>query len=70
MDRFVVIANPVASQFTGGAHRDVMSILSREKNVAAVWPSSAAEATEAAEKASAEGFNSFQRKMAHRIANP
>jgi len=48
MDHIVVIANPVASQFTGGSHRDVMSHLSKSHPVEAVWPSSATEATAAA----------------------
>lgn len=43
-----VIANPVASQFTGGSHREVMSILSSVGEVEALWPGSASEATEAA----------------------
>lgn len=51
----VVIANPVASQFTGGSHRDVMSILSSVAEVDALWPGSAAEATEAAAGAVAAG---------------
>jgi len=55
MDRLVVIANPVASQFTGGAHRDVMSTLSKTHQVEAIWPGSASEATEAAGTAAAEG---------------
>lgn len=56
MDRnIVVIANPVASQFTGGSHRDVMAILTRTGTVEAVWPSSATEATSAAASAAAEG---------------
>ncbi len=55
MDRIVVIANPAASQFTGGSHRDVMATLDRVARVEAVWPESAAEATDrAAEEAAAE----------------
>lgn len=48
MDHVVVIANPVASQFTGGSHRDVMAHLSKTHSVEAIWPSSATEATAAA----------------------
>ncbi|MCZ6566853.1 MAG: diacylglycerol kinase family protein [Actinobacteria bacterium] len=48
MDHVVVIANPVASQFTGGSHRDVMAHLSKSHSVEAIWPSSATEATAAA----------------------
>lgn len=55
MDRVVVIANPVASQFTGGAHRDVMSAIAKSRHVEAIWPSSAAEASAAAGAAASEG---------------
>ncbi|MGB7860037.1 MAG: diacylglycerol kinase family protein [Acidimicrobiia bacterium] len=55
MDRIVVIANPVASQFTGGSHRDVMATLSNSHDVQAIWPSSATEATDAAALAVADG---------------
>jgi diacylglycerol kinase family enzyme len=44
MDRIVVIANPSASQFTGGAHRSVMSALRQGGEVETVWPESAADA--------------------------
>jgi diacylglycerol kinase family enzyme len=54
MQRVVVIANPVASQFTGGSHRDVMALLSSRFEVEALWPGSAPEATAAAEQAVAE----------------
>lgn len=55
MDRVVVIANPVASQFTGGSHRDVMAQLSANHEVDALWPGSTAEATAAAEQAVDDG---------------
>lgn len=55
MERVVVIANPVASQFTGGSHRDVMSELAKTHDVEALWPSSASEATAAADQAVDEG---------------
>lgn len=55
MDRIVVIANPVASQFTGGAHRDVMSALARSHDTESVWPASAAEAGRIAGAAADEG---------------
>lgn len=54
MQRVVVIANPVASQFTGGSHRDVMAMLNRKFEVEALWPGSAPEATAAAVQAVAE----------------
>lgn len=55
MDRVVVIANPIASQFTGGTHRDVMSTLAKTHDVDAVWPSTTRETTEHAIKAADEG---------------
>lgn len=55
MERAVVIANPVASQFTGGDHRDVMAILNRSLAVDAIWPGSAAEASDAARDAIEDG---------------
>jgi diacylglycerol kinase family enzyme len=55
MERIAVMANPVASQFTGGSHRDVMSELARTSNVEALWPSSASEATGAAAQAVEDG---------------
>lgn len=51
----MVIANPVASQFTGGSHRDVMAELSKSHDVEALWPGSATEATDAARSAVADG---------------
>lgn len=55
MEHVVVIANPVASQFTGGSHRDVMSELAKSHEVEALWPGSAPEATFAAIQAVEEG---------------
>lgn len=55
MDRVVVIANPVASQFTGGTHRDVMATLAKSHDVDAIWPSSTRETTEQARAAAEEG---------------
>lgn len=46
-----LIANPVASQFTGGAHRSVMSVLASVGDTEAMWPASATEATGAARAA-------------------
>lgn len=43
-----VIANPMASQFTGGAHRDVLATLEKVGDVEAIWPPSAPETAEAA----------------------
>jgi diacylglycerol kinase family enzyme len=55
MPRAVVIANPVASQFTGGSHRDVMSLLDATYEVEALWPGSAADATAASIQAVDDG---------------
>jgi diacylglycerol kinase family enzyme len=55
MQRVVVIANPIASQFTGGSHRDVMAMLSSAHEVTALWPGSATEATAASVQAVEEG---------------
>lgn len=73
MDRIVVIANPAASQFTGGSHRSVMSILSRTADVEAIWPGSAQEATDKAAEAAAEGVNTVVAMggdgMVHHVSN-
>jgi len=55
MNRVVVIANPVASQFTGGSHRDVMAELAKGHHVEAQWPGSAPEATNVARTAVEDG---------------
>ncbi len=56
MDRVMVIANPIASQFTGGTHRDVMSALSKSHKVEAVWPANAAETARVAAAAADDGI--------------
>lgn len=55
MVRIVVLANPSASQFTGGAHRTVMSILGKVGQVEAVWPESAADAETRSAEAARDG---------------
>jgi diacylglycerol kinase family enzyme len=56
MSRVVVIANPVASQFTGGGHRRVMSVLSRaHERVDATWPADPAATSAAAAEAAESG---------------
>lgn len=55
MVRIVVVANPSASQFTGGAHRTVMSILEKVGQVESVWPESTSEAEARAARAAAAG---------------
>lgn len=58
MNRLVLIANPVASQFTGGAHRRVMAILTKSHDqVEAVWPATAPASAEAAADAAAGGVS-------------
>jgi diacylglycerol kinase family enzyme len=57
MHRIVVIANPAASQFTGGSHRDVMATLDRVADVASIWPASPVEATEKAREAAEQGVD-------------
>ena len=72
MDRVVVIANPSASQFTGGAHRSVMATFSRSCDVEAMWPGSASEASDLAAKAAADGADMIVAMggdgMAHHVA--
>lgn len=55
--RVAVIANPVASQFTGGGHRDVMSTLSSRHDAEAIWPGTPGEAEEAAAEAASNGVD-------------
>lgn len=45
METALLVANPAASAFTGGAHRDVARILSDRYDVRPVWPQSADHAT-------------------------
>lgn len=55
MDRIVVIANPSASQFTGGAHRSVMSVLGKTSAVETVWPDTPTDAEHKAAEAAEAG---------------
>lgn len=55
VDKAVVIANPSASQFTGGAHRDVMAVLNKDFQVSAIWPKSATDATKESRKWASKG---------------
>ncbi|MEX1093253.1 MAG: diacylglycerol kinase family protein [Acidimicrobiia bacterium] len=55
MEKAMVIANPAASQFTGGSHRDVMAILNKKFDVAAIWPASGSEASAAARESVENG---------------
>lgn len=55
MDRAVVIANPAASQFTGGVHRAAQRMLRRRFDVNFVWPNGPEHARSIAEQAVADG---------------
>jgi diacylglycerol kinase family enzyme len=55
VERAVVIANPAASQFTGGAHRDVMAVLNKQYEVSPIWPASGTDASEEARAAASAG---------------
>lgn len=55
MDKLAVVANPVASQFTGGDYRDVMAALNRGGTVEGLWPSSAADASVVSRQAAEDG---------------
>ena len=57
MDRIVVIANPSASQFTGGAHRDVMSLFGRHAAIEAIWPDTPSDAERRAAEAAESGVD-------------
>ena len=56
MSRIAVVANPVASQFTGGAHRDVMSELAADHDVVALWPGSAQDSVDVVSEAVSDGI--------------
>jgi diacylglycerol kinase family enzyme len=56
VEKAIVIANPSASQFTGGAHRDVMAALSKRFDVKAIWPTSGTDASKETRKAVAKGI--------------
>jgi diacylglycerol kinase family enzyme len=55
MHRIVVIANPSASQFTGGAHRDIMSLLGKSAEVEAIWPDTPSDAEARSARAAQTG---------------
>lgn len=57
MARLMLVANPAASQFTGGAHRQILRMLLREHKVEAVWPKSAGDARTIAADAVTAGFD-------------
>jgi len=55
MSSAVLIANPAASQFTGGLHRAAMRALAKHHDVTAAWPRSPSESESIATQAVAEG---------------
>lgn len=57
MARLMLVANPAASQFTGGDHRQILRLLSRQHMVEAVWPKSAGDARTIAVDAVTAGFD-------------
>lgn len=57
MASLMLVANPAASQFTGGDHRDILQTLSARHSVEAVWPRSALHARDIAADAVTAGFD-------------
>lgn len=57
MARLMLVANPAASQFTGGDHRQIVRLLTRRHLVEAVWPTSAVDARTIAADAVTAGFD-------------
>ena len=55
MDTALLIANPAASQFTGGLHRSAVRALRKRHDLSVAWPHSAAHARELAAEAAAAG---------------
>lgn len=73
MPRLALIANPRASGFSAGLHRDIVEILSGAHEVTTVWPDHAEGARRAAGQAAAEGAAIVVAMggdgVAHRVAN-
>lgn len=57
MARLLLIANPLASGFTGATHREVMKILAGSYDADSIWPNSPSESQEASAKAAADGVD-------------
>lgn len=55
MPSALLVANPAASQFTGGLHRSALRALSKRYDVSAVWPTNATESQEMSAEAVANG---------------
>jgi diacylglycerol kinase family enzyme len=73
MPKLLLIANPAASGFTGGAYREAVRVLNEAHHLEVVWPQSGVEATEAAAKAAADGYDIVAGMggdgVLHRVAN-
>lgn len=57
VQRLLLVANPASSQFTGGGHRAVARILSRQYDVEPAWPQSPEHARQLTAQAVADGFD-------------
>ena len=57
MPRLLLVANPLASGFTGAMHREVLDILATTYDADSVWPNSPSESQEASAKAAADGVD-------------
>ena len=57
MPRLLLIANPLASGFTGSTHRQVLASLSESYQVESIWPNGPDESKEASAKAAANGVD-------------
>lgn len=55
--RLVLVANPAASQFTGGMHREVLARLRSEFDVDAQWPGTAEAVTDLAAVSAEQGID-------------
>lgn len=53
----LLLANPAASQFTGGLHRDVTRILKQGYDVDSIWPNGAEDARIRAQRAADDGVD-------------
>ncbi|HDH03283.1 MAG TPA: hypothetical protein ENH15_03460 [Actinobacteria bacterium] len=73
MSRLLLLANPSASAFTGGLHRDIVTILSESHTVEPAWPRDPAESQSMATAASGGDFNTVVAMggdgVVHHVAN-
>ena len=68
MPSAVLIANPSASQFTGGAYRRIKAMLEREYELHTEWPIGPHETERLSTEAAAEGVDVVF-AVAHHVAN-